>query len=372
MELFKSSVKSASKGAFAVVATSGLPTTLSSITMPSDALAKDTKVWEKVDLPLKETLFDITFDAKKPDHGWLIGAKGTFFESFDRGNSWNIRSFTNLDEDEDITYRFEVADLNDNEGWIVGKPAILLHTKDGGKQFERIPLPPKLPGDPVFIKSTGSNEAEMMTSQGAIYRTSNGGLNWKAQVKETIDATLNRVSSSGTSGASFFNGKVQNQIRDKNGNYIAITSRGNLFLTWTPGQDYWIPHNRGSSRRIQSMGFISDDVKEGLWMSLNGGAVLKTPPGPDLNEVDLEQLFKEAKLNSGGYGIIDVTWKSAEKVWAVGGSGIIFESNDGATTFKFNSDAKDIPGNLYRIKFFDNGTSGFILGSDGVLLKYRG
>lgn len=56
------------------------------------------------------------------------------------------------------------------------------------------------------------------------------------------------VSSSGTSGASFFTGKLANQIRDKNGNYIAVASRGNLFLTWTPGQDYWIPHNRGSSR----------------------------------------------------------------------------------------------------------------------------
>ena len=113
----------------------------------------------------------------------------------------------------------------------------------------------------------------MLTSQGAIYKTVNGGLNWKAQVKETIDATLNRVSSSGTSGASFFNGKVANQLRDSNGNYIAITSRGNLFLTWTPGQDYWIPHNRGSSRRIQNMGFIGGDVKNGMWMSLNGGAV---------------------------------------------------------------------------------------------------
>jgi len=59
-----------------------------------------------------------------------------------------------------------------------------------------------------------------------------------------------RVSSSGTSGASFFTGKLANQIRDKNGNYIAVASRGNLFLTWTPGQDYWIPHNRGSSRYI--------------------------------------------------------------------------------------------------------------------------
>lgn len=33
-----------------------------------------------------------------------------------------------------------------NEGWIVGKPAILLHTGDGGKNWERIPLSNKLPG----------------------------------------------------------------------------------------------------------------------------------------------------------------------------------------------------------------------------------
>jgi photosystem II stability/assembly factor-like uncharacterized protein len=52
----------------------------------------------------------------------------------------------------------------------------------------------------------------------------------------------------------------------------------------------------------------------------------------------------------------------------VGGSGIIFESNDGGNTFKFNDNAKDIPGNLYRVKFFGN--DGWALGSDGVLLRY--
>lgn len=210
----------------------------------------------------------------------------------------------------------------------------------------------------------------MLTSQGAIYKTVNGGLNWKAQVKETIDATLNRVSSSGTSGASFFNGKVANQIRDVNGNYIAITSRGNLFLTWSPGQDYWIPHNRGSSRRIQNMGFVEGDSKKGLWMSLNGGSVLKTKPSIDISEIELEQYFKESKLNSGGYGIIDVTWSDENTAWAVGGSGIIFESKDAGQTFKFISDAKDIPGNLYRVKFFGK-NRGFVLGSDGVLLRYE-
>ena len=113
----------------------------------AEAGAKDKIIWSKVDLPVRETLFDVTFDKSKPDHGWLVGAKGTFLETFDGGENWLTRSFTNLDEDEEINYRFEVASLLDNEGWIIGKPAIMLHTRDGGKQFERIPLSPKLPGN---------------------------------------------------------------------------------------------------------------------------------------------------------------------------------------------------------------------------------
>jgi len=32
----------------------------------------------------------------------------------------------------------------------------------------------------------------------------------------------------------------------------------------------------GSSRRIQNMGFIGGDIKNGIWMTLNGGALLTT------------------------------------------------------------------------------------------------
>jgi len=341
------------------------------IANPLAANAKDSKkIWEQVDIPTKDTIFDITFDSEKPDHGWLVGTKSLFLETFDAGKTWTTRTFQSLDEDEDINYRFEVASLYNDEGWIIGKPAIMLHTKDGGKQFERIPVSPKLPGEPVSIKATGPGQAEMITSQGAVYVTTNGGLNWKAQVKETIDATLNRVSSSGTSGASYFTGKLANEIRDVAGNYLAIGSRGNLFLTWRNGQDYWIPHNRGSSRRIQNMGFVQNDATKGMWMTLNGGAVLLTPPNPNLDQIDLETVFETSKINSGGYGIIDMAWRSDQEVWAVGGSGIIFESKDGGKSFKFNGDAKDIPGNLYRVKFFDQ-NRGFAIGSNGVLLQFN-
>lgn len=42
--------------------------------------------------------------------------------------------------------RFQSISFNGDEGWMVGKPAILLHTSDGGKNWERIPLSAKLPG----------------------------------------------------------------------------------------------------------------------------------------------------------------------------------------------------------------------------------
>ena len=116
------------------------------------------------------------------------------------------------------------------------------------------------------------------------------------------------------------------------------------------------------------MGFIGNDAKNGMWMTLNGGALQITPPNPDLSQVDIETLFAPSKINSGGYGIIDVAWRSDKEVWAVGGSGVIFESQDGGKSFKFNDNAKDIPGNLYRVKFF--GDKGYALGSDGVLLKF--
>lgn len=45
----------------------------------------------------------------------------------------------------------------------------------------------------VYIQANGEKGAEMVTDQGAIYVTSNGGYNWRAAVQETVSATLNRL-----------------------------------------------------------------------------------------------------------------------------------------------------------------------------------
>merc|ERR1719487_2404903 len=183
------------------------------------AEAADLKDWLPVDLPIiSETapiLFDIEFDSKNPDLGWIVGNRGTFLQTNNAGKSWTAKSFANLDPDEEINYRFTKVSFMDGEGWIIGKPAILLHTKDSGASWERVPLSPKLPGDPYGIVALGAGKAEMSTSGGAIYITENAGRNRKAQVKETIDATVNRVSSSGVQGASYFSGSINSIQRDQ-------------------------------------------------------------------------------------------------------------------------------------------------------------
>lgn len=297
------------------------------------------------------TLFDIAFES--PSHGYLVGARGTFLETIDGGKSWKPRTFANLDEEEEVGYRFERVSFKGSEGWVIGKPPILLHTTDSGKSWERIPLSPKLPGEPSGITALGSGKAEMTTSTGAIYSTANAGRNWKALVKETIDATLNRVSSSGVSGASYFTGQVATIDRDLTGSYLAVSSRGNFYLTWQDGQDFWIPHNRNTPKRIQAMGFIQDDANKGLWMTLNGGALTVA----EANEADLTSAtpsFTPSSLNSGGYGILDVAWRTKSEVWAVGGGGTMYVSRDGGKTFSFDDSADNIPGNLYTIRFFGN------------------
>jgi len=324
--------------------------------------------WSPVDLPLATEapiLFDIEFDSGNPSNGFIVGNKGTFLQTFDSGKTWQARSFANLDPEEEINYRFTKMSFLDGEGWIIGKPAILLHTKDSGKSWERVPLSPKLPGDPFGIVALGPGKAEMSTSAGAIYTTVNSGRNWKAEVRETIDATLNRVSSSGVQGASFFAGSVNSIERDADGSYLAISSRGNFYLTYKPGDEYWVPHNRETSRRITSMGFVKDRMADGLWMTTAGGEISKTAETVDTMLINIP--FERLQIKSGGYGILDVAFlPNSQKAWAVGGSGSIFASKDGGKTWQKDKIADDLPTNLYKIKFFGN--KGYILGSNGVLL----
>ncbi|KIY97643.1 Photosystem II stability/assembly factor [Monoraphidium neglectum] len=132
-------------------------------------------------------------------------------------------------------------------------------------------------------------------------------------------------------------------------------------MTWAPGQSYWQPHNRPAARRVQNMGFTPDG--EQLWMSTRGGDVYFSKDTEGTG-------FETTKLSSRGFGVLDVGFASNDVAFACGGSGSLFKSSDGGKTWKRDKSTDSVAGNLYSVRFFGN--KGFILGNDGILLRYIG
>ncbi|NES05659.1 MAG: photosynthesis system II assembly factor Ycf48 [Okeania sp. SIO2F4] len=293
--------------------------------------------WEVIQLPTEVTLFDIGF-TDDSDHGWIVGGDTTLLETTDGGKTWEPKT---IDLEEKV--RLTSVSFNGNEGWIVGQPSLLLHTDDGGESWSTIPLSSKLPGAPNTIIALGPNSAEMTTDVGAIYRTKDGGQNWRAQVEDAV-------------------GVVRNISRSSDGKYIAVSAKGNFYSTWEPGQTSWTPHNRQNSRRLENMGF-GDDGR--LWLLARGGQLRFSDP-ENLEEWG-EAINPEYATS---WGLLDLAYRTPDEIWISGGSGNLLRSTDGGQTWEKDLDVENVPENFYNIVFI-NSETGFILGQRGTMLKYN-
>jgi photosystem II stability/assembly factor-like uncharacterized protein len=297
----------------------------------------ETNPWEIVHLDTEATFSDIAF-TDDANHGWLVGNLNTLLETRDGGKTWTPRE---LDFGEQ-RFTFTSVSFAGNEGWITGQPSVLLHTLDGGDTWERIPLSEKLPGKPFLIAALGPQEAELATDVGAIYRTKDAGKNWKALVLGAV-------------------GVVRNMSRNPDGQYAAVSSRGNFYSLWEPGELEWQPYNRQSSRRLQNIGF---DPNKGLWMLERGGQLQFSPTGRD---EDWQEPINPEFATS--WGLLDAGYRTPEEMWVSGGGGTLLYSPDGGTTWLRDEAVENVPSNFYRI-VFNGPEQGFVLGQNGYLLRY--
>lgn len=295
--------------------------------------------WQVIPLPTKANLQDVTFTGN-PQHGWIVGSDTTLLESKDGGETWQAIA---LDLDEPKS-RFSSVSFSGSEGWIVGQPSVLLHTEDEGKSWNRIALSSQLPGSPSTIVALGPKSAEMTTDVGAIYQTADGGKTWKALVKDAF-------------------GVVRNINRSPDGQYVAVSSKGNFYSLWQPGQSAWQPYNRNSSRRLQNMGFGKDGR---LWMLARGGQIQFSDPE---NRDEWGEPFSPDRKAS--WGLLDLAYRTPNELWLAGGGGNLLCSFDGGKTWQKDREVEDVPANFYKIVFMTP-EKGFIIGASGTLLKYQG
>ena len=302
--------------------------------------------WQSIELNTEANPLDISFlDDQK---GFLVGTDRLILETKDGGQSWDPRT---LDIPAEGNFRFVSIDFVGNEGWIAGQPGLVLHSDDAGNTWTRLSLGSKLPGDPYSIKTLGIDSAELATTAGAIYRTEDAGENWQAIV----------ANASGSGG-------IRDLRRNDEGTYISVSSLGNFFSVLPFGQENWEPHQRASSKRVQSVGFQPNG---NLWM-LSRGAEIRFLE----DSTDLDSWGKPIIPILNGYNYLDIGWDPEDSIWAAGGNGTLLVSKDGGDSWQQDPVGDLVPSNFIRIVFSENpqglSTKGFVLGERGHLLRWLG
>jgi len=302
--------------------------------------------WSQIDLETQANPLDIDFVDDK--NGFLVGTDRLILETNDGGITWNER---NLDIPSEGNFRLISVDFKNQEGWIAGQPGLILHTIDGGKNWTRLDLGNKLPGDPYLITTIDVDSAELATTAGAIYKTTDGGTNWEALVLDT----------SGSGG-------IRELRRTNNGGYISVSSLGNFFSVLSPDQESWSPHQRASSKRLQSVG---EQPNGDLWM-LSRGAEIRF----NADSEDVDSWSKPIIPIVNGYNYQDLVWDPSDAIWAAGGNGTLLVSNDDGKSWEQDPVGDSVPTNFIRILFVDDSntgsTKGFVFGERGNLLRWKG
>ncbi|UFP96618.1 photosynthesis system II assembly factor Ycf48 [Gloeobacter morelensis] len=282
----------------------------------------------------KADLLDIAF--VDDENGWAVGSRSTLLRTADGGESWSAIP-VKLDSDS----RFLSVSFDGKNGWIGGEPKRLLRTVNGGESWTSITLDRRLPGSPIKVYALGPDTAEVVLNSGLVIKTVNGGKNW--QVVTPASA-----------------GGIRSAERVADGSYWVVSTRGGSYLQWKPGDPQWTNYERTSSRRIQAMGFSGG--KAG-WMINQGGEMQFTA-----NHGETWTPGRSVILN--GLGLLDADYTADDKkIWAAGGGGTLIVSADDGQNWK----AEEVPGikgSLLNVEFIGN--KGFVLGQNGVLLKYRG
>lgn len=208
-------------------------------------LSATTQKWNKINVDISETLFDIFFIDE--NIGFITGANGTILKTDDGGLTWhNLKSGVKKN-------LFSIAFSDKKNGFIVGWDGTILNTENGGENWSRVENDFKsYLRDIVFV-----NEflGFIVGGEGKILRTENGGRKWEDVKIESTSGLYKIIFSS------FENGMI-------------LSNRGEIFST----------SNAGKTWESESIGkqIILNDIQKlssGNYVIIgNNGQVLKSKP----------------------------------------------------------------------------------------------
>ena len=263
---------------------------------------------------------------------------GRICKTTDSGLNWVLQ------KDSSGVWIYDIEFINTLHGWVLGEKVIershfLWRTTDGGNSWEEISIPG------LYITSF-FDSCKGFAGGDSIYLTTDGGESWQPQ-------TIEPGARFGVTDIYF--------VDEKYGWAVGISSEiidAGIILNTTDGGQTWQVHRHptlsGSSIYFLNRhhGCIVGDLAwgEAIMMTQDGGENWNFyyPGSPVLR---------------------DVVFTDDNTGWTVGDYGSIWYTGDGGKTWEQVESGTSA--DLNRIVFVEDGTVGYIFGSDNTLLKYE-
>jgi photosystem II stability/assembly factor-like uncharacterized protein len=304
--------------------------------------------WVKISSPTTNSLNSIfVYDTTNI---WMAGEAGTIIYSSDAGFSW-------FEQNTGLTYPYHIRDIHFSDslnGWavsinIVNPPlgTTFLKTSDGGNNWEILPYPEEF----IFLSSVFFFDKDYgftAGSEGAIFKTTNGGESWK---RCPVDSGLFRdLSISSLVFTDSLNGFASG------GNFDVV---GVIWRSTDGGETWW--STGVGPEPISDLYFIDSQKIVGVGgdFEFGTGFTWSNDNGMSWNYQSLDYLGIGSSIN----------FRNASEVWvALRSSRFLLYSSDSANTWI------DIPvpdsTYIFDLEFADSLT-GVACGYEGVIFKWK-
>jgi len=282
--------------------------------------------WLRMNSGTKNNLNGITFPTD--DLGFACGEKGTILKSTNYGAEW-IELLPKVDSL--ITFT-DIKFLSSNLGIVLSDDGRIFRTEDGGNTWQNIL---QLNGENFFRIYENSGASFVCGAKGTILKSNNGGYTFRRVNSNTANLLFNLFFVDETTGfAVGWNGTIlkttdrgenwvhQNKFTDTylrdiffvdKSNGITIAGGGEVFKT-TDGGSKWEKVSSGLASGLLSISFTN---KTNGFISCNKGEILVTRDGG----------INWALSNSGGFTALNrLTVTPSKKVFSAGVFGSIFSS----------------------------------------------
>lgn len=130
--------------------------------------------WEKLIPQIIEQMLEVEPNLNavcfvNPEVGWVVGEFGLILHTTDGGRNWNLQRGSN-----DLAQLFAVMFRDERRGWALGQRGTLVWTKDGGQHW----LPSKVATERSLYAASLKGESMMVVGDRISLETKDGGSTW--------------------------------------------------------------------------------------------------------------------------------------------------------------------------------------------------